>query len=282
MSEYFTPPIDDQYSSLVRKILTAGKEKSDPQKVGNLSINGHLMRFDLSYGRFPFLGLRDLRDIQGSFKSIPGELLWFIEGGTNVADLHKRGVHFWDPWVKPTQEEFGYPEGELGPTYGKQWRNFEGVDQLAEAEKLLRENPDSRRIAITSWHPREINEVFVAPCIRYFQFHHAQGELGMSVVQGSADVGVGVPFDIADYALLLLATANVHNMKPKLLNYFLTDAHIYKNHIQDMEKLLQRRTTLEPSVVIHSTPKSIFEYRQEDFELVNYHPHPRMRLRAAL
>lgn len=275
-------PIDDQYRQLVQKILTEGQEKSDPQGVGNLSIHGHLMTFDLSTKRYPLLGLRDLRDKQGSFKSLPGELLWFIEGSTDVADLHKRGVHFWDPWVEPTQKEFGYKEGELGPIYGKQWRNFEGVDQLSEAMRLLKENPDSRRIVITAWHPREVNEVFVAPCIRYLQFHHTEGKLGLSIIQGSADVGVGVPFDTAEYALLLLMAAKVNKMTPGLLNHFLVDAHIYKNHISNMEELIKRETTAEPSLVIKSSPNSLFEFQQDDFELINYAPHEMMRLRAAL
>lgn len=282
MLESLHPSVDKQYRDLVQKILLEGQEKTDPQGVGNLSVHGHMFTFDLSTGRFPLLGLRDLRDRQGSFKSLPGELLWFIEGSTNVADLHKRGVHFWDPWVKPTQNEFGYPEGELGPIYGKQWRDFEGVDQLAKAMSLLSENPDSRRIAVTAWHPRDINKVFVAPCIRYFQYHHAQGRLGLSIVQGSADIGVGVPFDNAEYALLLLMTARVHNMQPGLLNHFLIDAHIYKNHLDAMRELIKRKETPEPSVVINSHPPSIFEFNQEDFELVNYQPHPMMRLRAAL
>lgn len=287
MPEHKFQSVDQQYRKLVKRILTEGVEKTDPQKVGNLSINGHLMSFDLSGGTLPLLGLRDLSDKQGTIKAIIGELMWFIEGDTNAKGLHNRGIHFWDPWMEPTQKEFGYPEGELGPIYGKQWRAFAGggkdtVDQLTEAMRLLKENPDSRRIAVTAWNPKEINEVFVAPCIRYFQFHHAQGVLGMSVVQGSADVGVGVPFDTAEYALLLLMAAKVNNMKPGILNHFLIDAHIYKDHVNEMKGLIRRKATEQPKMIIHSDPKSIFDFKEEDFELVNYHPNPRLRMKAAI
>lgn len=276
--------IDEQYRRLVQRVLATGQEKTDPQGVGNLSIHGYELTYNLSTGRLPLLGLRDLR---GSWKAIVGELLWFIKGGTNTSDLHQDGIHLWDEWAVATQKEFGYPEGELGPIYGKQWRAYdaggpEPVDQLLEAMRLLREKPDSRRIAIIVWNPREINEVFISPCIRYIQFHHAQGKLGMSIIQGSGDVGVGVPWDTAQYALLLLMTAKVNNMQPDLFNHFITDAHIYKNQIPAMEELIQREPTQEPRVIIHSKPESILDFKREDFELVDYNPHAKLNVPVSL
>lgn len=277
-------PVDDQYRQLVKTILARGQEKSDPQGVGNLSINGYHLQYDLSTGRFPLLGLRDLG---GSWKTIVGELLWFIKGSTNTVDLHKEGIHLWDVWADATQKDFDYPPGELGPIYGKQWRAFDGggpepVDQLIENMRLLKTNPDSRRIAVSAWNPYQINRVFVSPCIRYFQFHHAQNELGLSFVQGSADVAVGVPFDTAEYALLLLMAAKVNNMQPKILNHFIVDGHIYKDQIPKMQELVERKTSREPSVVIHSQPDSILDYKREDFELTGYEPSEKMKIPVAL
>lgn len=278
--ENLFPLVDDQYRRLVQRILTEGVEKSDPQGVGNFSIHGHELKYDLSTGTFPLIGLRDYGR---SWKAMVGELLWFVNGSTNTADLHKDGIKLWDQWVEPTQREFGYPEGELGPIYGKQWRAFSAgggviVDQLLETMRLLRENPDSRRIVISVWNPKEINEVFIAPCIRYIQFHHAQGRLGMTVLQGSGDVGVGVPWDTAQYALLLLMAAKVNGMQPGVFNHYITDAHIYKNQIPAMQELIQRKSTPEPRVVIRYQPNSILDFKIEDFELVDYHPNEKMNV----
>lgn len=277
-------PVDEQYRRLVQRVLTEGVEKTDPQGVGNFSIHGHMLTYDLSTGKFPLIGLRDL---SGSWKVIVGELLWFIQGSTNTADLHKNGIKLWDQWAEATQKEFGYLPGELGPIYGKQWRAFDGggpkpIDQLLEAMRLLKTNSDSRRIAVSVWNPHDVNKVFISPCIRYFQFHHANGKLGLSFVQGSADVGVGVPFDTAEYALLLFMVAKVNNMQPGLLNHFIVDGHIYKNQMSAMRELVIRLTTPEPRVIIHSNPTNILDFELKDFELADYNPHPRVKIPVAL
>lgn len=278
-------PFDEQYRQLVKKILSEGREKTDPQGVGNLSIHGHTLTIDLSRNNYPLLGLRDLK---GSRKAMAEELFWIMSGSTNTHDLHAKGVHIWDQWAVATQNDFpNYPEGDLGPVYGKQWRAFDGggekpVDQLNEAMRLLMENPNSRRIVITVWNPHDINEVFIAPCIRYLQFHHAEGHLGLTVIQGSADVPVGVPFDIAEYALFLRMAAQVHNMKPALLDYHLVDAHIYNNQISIMEELVGRESTPTPTLTITSKPNDIFGFRRQDFQLEGYQPHPKMEIPVAL
>lgn len=268
------PSIDKQYRKLVKQILAEGTEKTDPQGPGNFSLHGAVLRFDLSKGEYPLLGLRDLT---GSRKAMAEELFWIMSGSTNVSDLHKENVHIWDQWAVATKKDFPkYPEGSLGPVYGKQWRDFNGTDQLTEALRLLKTNPDSRRIVINVWNPCDLNKVFIAPCIRYLQFHHAKGKLGLTVIQGSADVPVGVPFDIAEYALFLRMVAQVNNMKPAILDYHLVDAHIYKNQIPAMKKLLRRKSTPQPILKITSKPKSIFDFKRQDFELVGYAPNPKM------
>lgn len=281
MPESESLSIDQQYRRLVKEILTKGREKTDPQGPGNLSLHGPTLRFDLSSGSYPLLGLRDLK---GSRKAMAEELFWIMSGSTNVFDLHKTGVHIWDQWAEATKKDFPqYPEGSLGPVYGKQWRAFNGggekpVDQLSEAMRLLKENPDSRRIVISVWNPYDINQVFIAPCIRYLQFHHVAGNLGLTVVQGSADVPVGLPFDVAEYALFLKMVAKVNRMQPAVLDYHLVDAHIYKNQISAMEELLKREPTPEPTLNIKSQPDTIFGFKREDFELVDYTPHPKMEI----
>ncbi len=280
-------PIDEQYRKLVQTILTKGKKKPDVQGVGNLSVHGYHLEFDLSNGEHPLLGLRDL---SGSRKGMTEELFWIMSGSTNVKDLHKENVHFWDQWAEATHtpEYFPqYPEGDLGPVYGKQWRAFNGggpepVDQLSEAMRLLRESPDSRRIVISVWNPYDINQVFIAPCIRYLQFHHAEGNLGLTVVQGSADVPIGVPFDIPEYATFLRMAAHVNNMRPTKLDYHLVDAHIYINQIPAMEELLGRKSTPQPTLTITSKPENIFGFKRQDFKLEGYQPHPKMDIPVAL
>lgn len=291
MAEYLSPPtnelpsIDEQYTNLVEEILSKGIEKTDPQGPGNFSLHGAALRFDLSTGRYPLLGLRDLK---GSRKAMAEELFWIMNGSTNVHDLQKEGVHIWDQWADATKKDFpDYPEGSLGRVYGAQWRTFNGggpepVDQLNEAMRLLKVNPDSRRIVISVWNPYDINHVFISPCIRYLQFHHAQGKLGLSVIQGSADVPVGVPFDIAEYALFLRMVAQVNKMQPTALDYHLVDAHIYRNQISFMEELLKRDPTPEPTLEITSKPNSIFGFKRQDFQLVGYAPHPKMDIAVDL
>lgn len=279
MSEYQNPPIDDQYRRVVEKILKDGKLKGDPQGVGDLSIHGAQMSFDLSDGRYPLLGLRDMR---GSRKAMAEEIFWIMSGSTNVGDLNKEGVHVWDIWAEATKKDFPkYPDGSLGPVYGQQWRAFNGggpkpVDQLQEATMLLGQNPDSRRIVISSWNPYDINQVFIAPCLPFLQFHHAQGELGLTVIQRSGDIPIGVPFNIGEYALFLRMVAQVHSMRPALLDYHINDAHIYLDQVPYMEELIKRSSTPEPTLTITSNPENIFEFKRQDFKLEGYAPHPRM------
>jgi thymidylate synthase len=286
MPELLTPSIDIQYRNLVKKILKEGSKKDiDPQGVGNISLHGPVLKFDLSTGYYPLLGLRDLK---GSRKAMAEELFWIMSGSTNVQDLHKQGVHVWDQWAEATKKDFPeYQEGSLGPVYGKQWRAFNGggekpVDQLSNVLKLLKENPSSRRMVISVWNPEDVEHVFIAPCIRYLQFHHADGKLGLTVIQGSADVPVGVPFDIAEYALFLRMVAQVNNMQPAILDYHLVDAHIYYNQIPAMQELIKRKPTPQPKLNILSQPENIFGFKREDFELVGYEPLPKMEVPVAL
>ncbi len=275
---------EHQYLQLIDKVLTKGKEKTDPQGVGNLSIPGYTMQFDLSDGKFPLITVRDMK---GSWKAMVGELLWFISGSTNVADLHKQGVKLWDQWAEASEKEMSYPPGELGPIYGKQWREFNGggkepVDQLTEAMKLLKDNPDSRRIIVSSWNPTDAEKVFVAPCHCFFQFHHAQNELSLNLFQRSGDVPVGIPFNIAEYSLLLMMVAKINNMEPKYLSHFIGDAHIYKDQIPYMDDLLNREPKPAPQVEIQSDATTIYDYRHQDFTLKNYDPHPKVKIPVAL
>lgn len=280
VAEHPPQSIDQQYRKLVKTILTEGEEKTDPQGPGNFSLHGYTLTFDLSDGGYPLLGLRDLK---GSRKAMAEELFWIMSGSTNVNDLHKEGVHIWDQWADATKKDYPeYPDGSLGPVYGKQWRDFGGVDQLKETMRLLKENPDSRRIVINVWNPIDVPKVFIVPCIRYLQFHHANGKLGLSVLQGSADVPVGLPFDIAEYALFLRMMAQVNNMTPAKLDYHLVDAHIYKNQVTEMEELLQRTPTKQPTLNITSQPEDIFGFKRSDFELVGYEPHPKMDIAVDL
>lgn len=284
------PTIDDQYRAIVRTILTEGERKGDPQGVGNLSCHGLTLEYDLSKGEIPILGLRDLR---GARKAMAEELFWIMSGSTNVHDLNKVGVHIWDQWAEATQDWVRqgklppYPEGELGPVYGKQWRALEAgdgqtYDQLAEVMRLLRTNPDSRRTAISVWNPADNEKVFIAPCIRYLQFHHAQGKLGLTIVQGSADVAIGVPFDTTEYALFLMMVARINGMQPAKFQHVLVDAHIYENQIPHMEELLQRAPTPPATLTIDAMPQDVFGFKREDFKLSGYLPHPKMDIPVAL
>jgi thymidylate synthase len=279
MTKKVFPSIDEQYKILVQQILDEGRRKGDPQGVGNITVHGFTFRFDMSDGSFPLLGLRDL---SGSRKAMMEELFWIMSGSTNVKDLHKQNVHFWDQWADATKKDFpDYPEGELGPVYGRLWRTFDGggdqpVDQLKEALRLLKENPNSRRIVISVWNPAALDKVFISPCIRYLQFHYADGHLGLSVVQGSADVPVGIPFDIAEYATFLRMVAHVMKMTPAILDYHLVDAHIYLDQIDSMKELIKRDPTTQPTLTITSDPDTIFDFKREDFVLEGYQPHPKM------
>ncbi len=273
-----------EYLHLVNHVLENGVEKTDPQGVGNISVFGHQMRFDLREG-FPLITTRDMR---GSWKAMVVELLWMLSGSTKVADLHRQGVHLWDIWATPEIcKPLGLEVGDLGPIYGKQWRAFDGggeesVDQIKEAVRLLATNPDSRRILVTAWNPAQVDKVFVAPCHCLFQFYHAKGDLSLHLFQRSADLPVGVPFNIAEYSLLLMMMAQVTNLNPKELIYTPSDTHIYLNQVDQMRELVTREPRPRPSVRIEPGVHDIFDFRPEHFVLVDYDPHPAMKIPVAL
>jgi len=272
-----------QYVDLVKYVLENGQKKTDPQKVGNIAICGYQMRFNLEEG-FPLITTRSLK---GSWKAMVHELLWFISGSTSVSDLNKYGVHIWDQWATPEIcSSLGLKTGDLGPVYGKQWRSFDGggepVDQIKVLLKDIKSNPDSRRLVVTSWNPAEIDKVFVAPCHCFFKFFHAQGELSLHLFQRSADVPIGVPFNIAEYALFLMMVAQVTGLKAKEFIHTFSDTHIYLDQIEQMKELVKRMPRKLPRVKINPKVKSIFDFKFEDFTLENYDPHPPMKIPVGL
>jgi thymidylate synthase len=273
-----------QYIDLVKHVLAHGQQKTDPQKVGNIATCGNQMRFDLNNG-FPLITTRSMK---GSWKAMRAELLWFLSGSTRIQDLHKDNVHMWDIWAtKDICDQMGLAEGDLGPVYGKQWRAFNGggeetVDQIARVIKTLKTNPDSRRLVVSAWNPVDTEKVFVAPCHCFFKFFHAEGELSLHVFQRSVDVPVGLPFDIAEYALLLMMMAQVVGMKPKDLVYTLSDTHIYLDQIDVMKELVTREPLPLPRVTINPDVMDIDAFTIDDFELHDYHPHQKMKIPVAL
>jgi thymidylate synthase len=273
-----------QYLDLVNHVLTYGERKTDPQKVGNIAVCGYQMRFNLDDG-FPLITTRSMK---GSWKAMVHELLWFLSGNTNIEDLNKYGVHFWDMWASPEIcSSLGLPPGELGPIYGKQWRAFSGggekpVDQISRLIEDIKQNPDSRRLIVTSWNPVDADRVFVAPCHCFFKFFHAQGKLSLHLFQRSADVPIGVPFNIAEYSLLLMMVAQVTGLKAKEFIHTLSDAHIYLDQVEQMKELFTREPKQLPSVKINPAVKNIFDFKFEDFMLENYDSHPPMKIPVAL
>lgn len=273
-----------QYLDVLKDILENGKKKSDPQGVGNIARCGYQMRFSMDDG-FPLITERSLK---GSWKAIVAEMLWFLSGSTHIEDLHKYGVHVWDQWV--TAEicaSLGLSPGELGPLYGKQWRAFNGgkekpIDQISTVIEGLKRNPDSRRHLVTSWNPAEIDDVFIAPCHGIFHLFHSDGVLDLHLFQRSADVPVGVPFNIAGYSLLLLMIAQVTGLKAGELVHTLSDAHIYMDQIESIKVLLIRDPRPLPRVTINPEVQNILEFRPEDFILERYDPHPSMKIPVAL
>lgn len=273
-----------QYLDLVKYVLANGQQKTDPQKVGNIAVCGYQMRFNLNDG-FPLITSRSMR---GSWKAMVHELLWILSGSTRLEDLHKNNVHIWDIWGAPEIcASLGLEPGDLGPIYGKQWRAFDGggekpIDQISALIHDLKTNPDSRRLVVSAWNPAELDKVFVAPCHCFFKFFHAGGELSLHLFQRSGDVPVGVPFDIAEYALLLMMVAQVTGLKAKEFVHTLSDTHIYLDQIPAMKELVTREARALPRVKINPAVKNIFDFKFEDFELTNYDPHPPMKIPVAL
>ncbi len=254
-----------QYLDLMRKVLDSGVEKADRTGTGTRSIFGHQMRFDLADG-FPLLTTKKLH-----LKSIICELLWFIRGDTDLQFLHEHGVTIWDEWADE--------QGELGPVYGRQWRcwpaaNGETIDQLAEVVTRIQSDPDSRRLIVSAWNVADLPQMALPPCHLLFQFYVAEDRLSCQLYQRSADVFLGVPFNIASYALLTLMMAQATGLKAGEFIHTLGDAHLYENHLQQSQEQLLR--TPRPLPVIELNPKvtSISDFCYEDFRLEHYDPHP--------
>jgi thymidylate synthase len=262
-----------QYLELMERILADGVEKRDRTGTGTLSVFGHQMRFDLADG-FPLTTTKKLH-----VKSIIHELLWFLAGDTNVKYLHQHGVKIWDEWADEN--------GDLGPVYGRQWRSWPApdggaVDQIADVVAAIRRNPDSRRLIVTAWNPAEVDRMALPPCHCLFQFYVAQGRLSCQLYQRSADVFLGVPFNIASYALLTLMVAQVTGLKPGEFIHSSGDAHLYLNHIEQARLQLARPPRPLPRMVLNPAVKDIFSFRYEDFTLEGYEPHPHIKAKVAV
>jgi thymidylate synthase len=262
-----------QYLDLMRRVRTQGVRKADRTGTGTLSVFGHQMRFDLAEG-FPLVTTKKLH-----LKSIVHELIWFLAGDTNTAYLEKHGVTIWNEWADEN--------GDLGPVYGKQWRSWASpdgrtIDQITEVVKTLKTNPDSRRIIVTAWNPADIPDMALAPCHCLFQFYVADGRLSCQLYQRSADVFLGVPFNIASYALLTLMMAQVTRLQPGEFVHTLGDAHLYLNHLEQADLQLARPPRALPRMEINPAVRSIFDFKFEDFALTGYDPHPHIKAAVAV
>jgi thymidylate synthase len=263
----------DTYLDLLRHVLEHGARKDDRTGTGTLSVFGYQMRFDLSE-RFPLLTTKKIHT-----KSVIHELLWFLQGSTNVEYLRRNGVTIWDEWARP--------DGELGPVYGYQWRSWPApdgrhIDQVAEVLRLLRQNPDSRRLIVSAWNVADIPDMALAPCHALFQFYVAEGRLSCQLYQRSADVFLGVPFNVASYALLTLMVAQVSGLKPGEFVHTLGDAHLYLNHLEQAREQLSRTPRPLPVMRLNPLVKDLFAFRYEDFTLEGYDPAPPIRAPIAV
>jgi thymidylate synthase len=262
-----------QYLDLLRTIRDHGARKDDRTGTGTLSVFGHQMRFDLAAG-FPVLTTKKLH-----IRSIIHELLWFLKGDTNVAYLHEHDVTIWDEWADE--------KGDLGPVYGAQWRTWRTangghVDQIQRALDLLRKDPNSRRNIVSAWNVGELEQMALQPCHALFQFYVAQGRLSCQLYQRSADVFLGVPFNIASYALLIHMMAQQTDLAPGELVWTGGDCHLYLNHLAQVDLQLTREPLPLPKLLIKRRPPSLFDYRFEDFELEGYHAHPSIKAPIAV
>ncbi|UYO34188.1 thymidylate synthase [Bacillus zhangzhouensis] len=257
-----------QYKELCRHVLQHGDEKGDRTGTGTISTFGYQMRFDLQEG-FPLLTTKKLH-----LKSIIYELLWFLKGDTNVKYLQENGVRIWNEWADEN--------GELGRVYGAQWRSWasgdgETVDQITKLIHDIEHNPNSRRLIVSAWNPGEIDQMALPPCHCLFQFYVSNGKLSCQLYQRSADIFLGVPFNIASYALLTMMIAKVTNLEPGEFIHTLGDAHIYQNHLPQVKMQLEREERTLPKLRITRDVKSIFDFTFEDFVLENYDPHPHIK-----
>ena len=262
-----------QYLDLLQHILDRGAEKSDRTGTGTRSVFGYQMRFDLAAG-FPLVTTKKLH-----MRSIIHELLWFLRGETNTQYLKEHGVTIWDEWADE--------HGELGPVYGKQWRSWlapdgRQIDQIADVVERIRKTPDSRRLIVSAWNVADVDQMALPPCHLLFQFYVADGRLSCQMYQRSADVFLGVPFNIASYALLTLMVAQVTDLQPGEFIHTFGDAHLYNNHLDQTRLQLSRQPRPLPAMKINPAIKSLFDFRFEDFTLENYDPHPHIKAPVAV
>lgn len=262
-----------QYHDLMRHILAQGVKKEDRTGTGTISVFGYQMRFDLTKG-FPLATTKKLHT-----KSIIHELLWFLQGDTNIRYLKANGVKIWDEWADEN--------GELGPVYGRQWRSWQGangetIDQITQVVNQIKKNPDSRRLIVSAWNVADVNKMALPPCHAFFQFYVANGKLSCQLYQRSADVFLGVPFNIASYALLTMMIAQVCNLQLGDFVHTLGDAHLYLNHIEQAELQLSRGIRPLPTLSINPEVKDIFSFKFEDFQLEGYEPHPHIKAEVAV
>jgi thymidylate synthase len=262
-----------QYLDLMQHILDNGVKKEDRTGTGTLSVFGYQMRFNLADG-FPLVTTKKVH-----LKSIIHELLWFLKGETNIAYLKENGVSIWDEWADEN--------GNLGPVYGSQWRSWptpdgRHIDQITQVVNQLKNNPDSRRIIVSAWNVAEIENMKLPPCHAFYQFYVAEGKLSCQLYQRSADVFLGVPFNIASYALLVLMMAQVTGLEPGEFIWTGGDTHLYTNHLEQAQLQLTREPRELPTMAINPAVKGIFDFKFEDFELVNYNPHPAIKAPVAV
>lgn len=262
-----------QYQQLLQHILDNGVHKSDRTGTGTISTFGYQMRFDLQKG-FPLVTTKKVH-----LKSIIHELLWFLKGETNIASLKEAGVSIWDEWADEN--------GELGPVYGKQWRSWEGpngevIDQISDVIAQIKKNPDSRRLIVSAWNVADLPKMALMPCHTIFQFYVAENKLSCQLYQRSADIFLGVPFNIASYALLTLMIAQVCDLEPGEFIHTFGDVHIYSNHLEQVKLQLSREPYPLPTMKLNPAVKEIFEFRFDDFSLENYQSHPAIKAPVAV
>lgn len=262
-----------QYHDLMRHVLEHGVKKEDRTGTGTISVFGYQMRYDLAEG-FPLLTTKKLHT-----KSIIHELLWFLKGDTNIKYLKDNGVRIWDEWADA--------DGNLGPVYGYQWRNWptpdgKHIDQITQVVDMIKNNPDSRRLIVSAWNVADINNMKLPPCHAFFQFYVANGKLSCQLYQRSADIFLGVPFNIASYAVLTMMIAQVCGLQLGDFVHTLGDAHLYSNHIEQAKLQLTRDFRTLPTMKINPDVKSIFDFKIEDFTLENYDPHPHIKAEVAV
>ena len=262
-----------QYLDLLNHVLEHGDKKEDRTGTGTISVFGYQMRFDLSE-KFPLLTTKKVH-----LKSVIHELLWFLNGSTNIGYLKENGVSIWDEWADEN--------GDLGPVYGSQWRSWQtsdgrAIDQISNLIENIKNNPDSRRLIVSAWNVGEVDKMKLPPCHCFFQFYVANNKLSCQLYQRSADIFLGVPFNIASYALLTLMIAQVTNLAPGEFVHTLGDAHIYSNHIEQVKQQLSREAKDLPIMKINPHIKDIFSFKYDDFEILNYDPHPLIKAPVAV